>query len=91
MERYHQYEAVANLLKKLSHPVRICIVLGLHRQGQVNVNAMICELNMPQSTVSTHLSILREAGVVETVRQGSEVYYRLADSRWVEIFKILEV
>ncbi|MFB0959214.1 Biofilm growth-associated repressor [bioreactor metagenome] len=88
---FHEYEDTAALLKSIAHPVRICIIMGLERKGYCNVTDMKCGLDLPQSTVSTHLGILRDAGVVETLRKGTEIYYQLKDQRIIEILHTLGV
>lgn len=90
-KQFHQYEESAALLKSIAHPVRICIIMGLHRVKLCNVTDMRCGLDLPQSTVSTHLSILRDMGIVETLRKGTEIYYQLKDQRIVDILNTLGV
>lgn len=82
---YHRYEETAALLKSIAHPVRICIIMNLNRKKECNVTTMKCGLDLPQSTISTHLAVLREIGVVETVRKGTEIYYRLRDKQIVQL------
>lgn len=82
---FHRYEETAALLKSIAHPVRICIIMNLSRKKQCNVTTMQCGLDMPQSTVSTHLSVLRDIGVVETVRKGTEIYYQLKNEQIVQL------
>lgn len=88
---YTQYESAAALIKSISHPVRICIIMGLARKGLCNVTDMKCGLDLPQSTVSTHLSILREMEIVETVRKGTEIYYQMKDERIIKMLNTLGV
>lgn len=88
---FERYNKAAALLKSVSHPVRICIIMGLQQKGLCNVTDMRCGLELPQSTVSTHLSILRDMGIVDTLRKGTEIYYQLKDERIVEILKLLGV
>ncbi|MEW4369672.1 ArsR/SmtB family transcription factor [Paenibacillus kandeliae] len=83
------FDEPANLLKALSHPVRLCIVRGLIRKKKCNVSYMQECLDMPQSTVSQHLQKLRNAGIVATERSGLEVNYVLADERIGPIVHIL--
>ncbi|MBT2770911.1 winged helix-turn-helix transcriptional regulator [Halomonas sp. ISL-60] len=83
-----QFDEPANLLKSLSHPIRLCIVRGLMRKKKCNVSYMQECLNLPQSTVSQHLQKLRSAGIVATERNGLEVYYVLADQRIEQIITI---
>lgn len=77
----NQFDEPANLLKALSHPIRLCIVRGLMRKKKCNVSYMQECLDIPQSTISQHLQKLRSAGVVTTERKGLEVNYILADQR----------
>lgn len=86
---YQRYEDAAAYIKGISHPVRICIIMGLNRKKLCNVTDMKCQLDLPQSTVSTHLAVLREIGVVEPIRQGTEMFYQLKDDKAVQILNLL--
>ncbi|UQZ33421.1 transcriptional regulator [Paenibacillus sp. PK3_47] len=83
------FDEHANLLKALSHPIRLCIVRGLMRKKKCNVSYMQECLDLPQSTVSQHLQKLRSAGIVATERNGLEVNYVIADQRIEGIITIL--
>lgn len=85
----NKFEEPANLLKALSHPVRLCIVRGLMRKKKCNVSYMQECLELPQSTVSQHLQKLRGAGIVKTERSGLEVNYILADERVARLITVL--
>ncbi len=65
----------ADLLKVISHPVRLCIIKGLLNDPGCNVGKIQGCLNMPQSTVSQHLAKLKSAEIVTGVRNGLEVRY----------------
>lgn len=84
-----KYNDVAELLKVLAHPVRLCIVKGLLGKGKCNVTYMQGCLDMPQSTVSQHLQKLRTAGIIEGERSGLEINYRVCDERVEKIIDIL--
>ena len=73
----------AEMLKALSHPVRLCIARGLLQSGGCNVAHMQQCLEAPQSTISQHLAKMRAVGIIEGERNGLEVVYRLK-SRAVE-------
>ena len=79
----------AEILKAIAHPVRLCIVRRLWREGSCNVTAMQGCLDMPQSTVSQHLGKLRQAGIIEGEHRGLEVFYSLKDERIRRIMPIL--
>jgi len=72
-----KYEARAAIVKALAHPARLMIVDELTEHGQ----RCVCELTelvgTDLSTVSRHLSVLRNAGIVESEKRGTTVYYRL--------------
>lgn len=89
--RFDQYKKVSTYIKAISHPVRICIIMGLNRKKLCNVTDMKCQLDLPQSTVSTHLGVLRELDIIEPVRDGTEIFYKLHDQRAVQVLKILGV
>ncbi|AYE34918.1 ArsR/SmtB family transcription factor [Clostridium septicum] len=84
---YKQFEEVAEFLKVLAHPVRLCIVKGLLEKGCCNVSSMQNCMEMPQSTISQHLQKLRSVGIIKGERNGLEIVYKIADSR---VEKILE-
>jgi len=69
-------EAKANVLKALGHPTRLWMAEQL-----INGEKCVCELaetiDANFSTISKHLSVLKNAGVVEDEKRGKMVYYRL--------------
>jgi ArsR family transcriptional regulator, arsenate/arsenite/antimonite-responsive transcriptional repressor len=68
---------LAARFKALGDPARIAIVNRLAGAGEVCVCAFVDDLGLSQPTVSHHLRILREAGLVEASRRGTWAYYRL--------------
>ena len=70
---------VMETFRALSDPVRIKLVLLLMRDVR-NVGELVEALGLPQSTVSRHLAILRNAKIVATRRDRTTIYYRLADA-----------
>mgnify|MGYP003506397944 FL=1 len=85
----NKYNEIAEVLKALAHPVRLCIVRGLIEKGGCNVCHMQECLGMPQSTTSQHLQKLRSAGIISGQRKGLEVTYKVCDQRVVELIKVL--
>jgi len=73
----HAKEVLAGM-KALSDETRIRIVNVLSN-GAFHVNEIVQILNMGQSRVSRHLKILLDAGILESQREGSLVYYRHAN------------
>ncbi len=87
MEDLTKYSEKAELLKVLAHPVRLCIVKGLMKQ-ECNVTHMQECLELPQSTVSQHLSVLRSRGIIKGTRIGLEVKYSIANE---EVKKLIDL
>lgn len=82
-------EEKAELLKALGHPIRLCIIKGLLEEGENNVSFMQSCLDVPQSTLSQHLGKLRALGIIEGLRKGTEVYYRVTNEEAIKIVKAL--
>lgn len=74
----------ANICKALGDPKRIQI-LYLLAEAPRNVTALAEALGAPQPTVSRHLTILRERGLVSTERDGTNIQYSVADSVIISI------
>jgi len=83
------YEKDSKLLKALGHPIRLRIVKGLLNR-ECNVNKMVKALKLPQSTVSQHLGVLKNTGIVQIRKDGVRICYRIDDTRIVGLIKILE-
>ncbi len=86
---YKQYEDVAEFLKVLAHPVRLCIVKNLLEKGSCNVTNMHSCLGMPQSTISQHLQKLKSIGIIKGERNGLEISYEVVDKRAEKIINAL--
>jgi len=82
---YMKYNEIADILKVLAHPIRLCIVKSILDQGECNVSHMHTCLSIPQSTVSQHLQKLRYAGVIEGNRKGLNVNYKIRSERIIKL------
>lgn len=70
------YEVRARVIKAMAHPTRLFIVDNL-AEGDLCVNDLTKKIGADMSTVSKHLSILKNAGIVQTRKKGTQVYYNL--------------
>jgi len=70
----------ADICKTLADAKRLMILHEL-RDGEASVGQLVSSLGLPQSNVSQHLAILRERGIVTTRREGTTVYYSLANPK----------
>lgn len=85
MERY------AEIFKALAHPIRLTIVCGLLKKHECNVSIMVEKLGIAQPTVSQHLNILKNAGIISGYKKGTQVCYRVTDEKTEKIIKALEM
>lgn len=77
------YALQASLLKTLASPRRLEIVHLLGDSGPLEVRRIAERFGMSQPAVSQHLAAMRQAGLVESVRDGREVRYQLVDPELV--------
>jgi ArsR family transcriptional regulator len=70
------YTAKAAVLKALAHPTRLWMAEQL-AQGERCVCEFVDAIGADFSTVSKHLSVLKQNGIVEDEKRGKQVYYRL--------------
>ena len=75
----HADEAVA-VLKAMGSPNRLLLLCQLV-DGERSVNELAEALDLAQSVVSQHLSLLRRDGVVTGRREGQSIYYAISDER----------
>jgi DNA-binding transcriptional ArsR family regulator len=73
---------LAATFRALGHECRIRIVeeLAHGARGELDVHSLVEILEVPQPTVSQHLSVLRHAGLVKQRKTGRSVYYSLTSS-----------
>lgn len=78
----------ANICQALGDPKRIQILYALDERP-LHVTALAEALNTPQPTISRHLRILRQRGLVLPQREGAAVVYHLAESRLIDILDVM--
>jgi DNA-binding transcriptional ArsR family regulator len=84
-----KFEARARIIKAMAHPTRLFIVDELSRKERC-----VCELTemvgVDMSTMSKHLSQLKESGIVQDEKRGSQVYYTLRCPCLTNFFNCVE-
>ncbi len=78
------FVSVARYFSLLSDPTRLRILHSICQTEQ-SVTAIVAATGATQTTVSRHLGLLHQAGVVSRRRERSLVYYGVADAMFVEI------
>ena len=82
-------EALAARFKALADPTRVAIVNRLAAADEVCVCDFVAALDLTQPTVSHHLKVLRDAGLVESSRRGTWAFYRLVPEAVTELRQTL--
>ena len=82
---------LAQVFKALGDPVRIRLVslIGAHQGGEVCVCDLTTAFDLTQPTISHHLKILRSAGIIDSERRGTWVYYRLVPAALDRVAAVL--
>jgi DNA-binding transcriptional ArsR family regulator len=72
-----EVERAANMIKAISHPMRLAILGYLGEGKKMNVTEIHHLLNIEQSTASHHLGILKDKGILSSIRKGKHTLYYL--------------
>ena len=80
-------EAELSSFKALANEKRLAIVHAL-REGELCACELESVLDAPQSTVASHLRKLRDAGIVNTRKEGKWTYYRIADTASLQLLDL---
>jgi DNA-binding transcriptional ArsR family regulator len=79
---------VVERLSALADPTRIKLLLLLKR-GPSNVNALTSELAISQASVSKHLAILKNVGIVTAERKGTQSIYQIHDPTIFDLCRLV--
>jgi ArsR family transcriptional regulator, arsenate/arsenite/antimonite-responsive transcriptional repressor len=82
---------LAQVFKALGDPVRLRLVsmIGARDGGEVCVCDLTSAFDLTQPTISHHLRVLREAGLIDSERRGTWVYYRLVPAALERMAELL--
>jgi DNA-binding transcriptional ArsR family regulator len=81
-----RYAAVG---RALADPKRLCVLESL-AAGELSVGDLSTKVGCQVPNMSQHLAVLRSAGLVQSRREGSTVFYRLADVRVLEAYRLIQ-
>ena len=87
-----QAEGLAAAFKALADPVRLRLLslIASHAGGEACVCDLTGEFDVSQPTISHHLKVLREAGLLSSERRASWVYYRVRPGALAALGQLLE-
>lgn len=83
------YENMSHILKALAHPVRLQMV-QLLLDNECCVNNLCNILNIPQSTSSQHLGVLRNSGIIYPTKKGTRTCYVVKNNEAIRILGIMK-
>lgn len=89
MKQNIQY--LSEIFKALSNNIRLKIVIGLLEKSECNVNLVAEKLGISQPNVSQHLTILKNAGIIEGYRKGTQICYKVVDKQTEKIINLLNI
>ena len=78
--RMEVFRLQAEICKTMADVKRLMIIHEL-RDGEKSVGQLVSEMGVPQSNVSQHLALLRERDIVSTRREGTSIFYSLANPK----------
>ncbi len=81
-------ERASRSLKAMSHPLRLKILCTLG-EDEVSVHDIVSRVGSSQSNISQHLAILRDKGILDARKEANRVYYRVADSRTLQLIGMM--
>jgi ArsR family transcriptional regulator, cadmium/lead-responsive transcriptional repressor len=81
---------LAKLLDGFANPVRLSVLLLLSRSGEMSVGELVEAIGVSQPRVSDHLRCLAWCGYVRARREGSNVFYSIADERVLGVLELGE-
>jgi ArsR family transcriptional regulator len=84
-----RYASRVRILKALAHPTRLFLVEELAERER-SVRDLTDRIGDDMSTVSKHLAVLREAGVLSSERRGQQIFYQLRVPCVLDVFACVE-
>jgi ArsR family transcriptional regulator, virulence genes transcriptional regulator len=72
------FEMQCDICKALGHPLRLAIVERL-KERETAASDLIAELEISKANLSKHIALLAHGGIVESRREGRQLFYRLTD------------
>lgn len=79
----------AVIARALSDPKRLCVLETL-ASGERSVSELSRDVGCQVPNMSQHLGVLRSAGLVTTRREGTTVFYSLADPRVIDAYRLIQ-
>jgi|TARA_B110000977_G_scaffold201489_1_gene296383 DNA-binding transcriptional ArsR family regulator len=79
-----QDNSLASIAKALAHPARMAILKHLIKQNSCICGDLVLEIGLAQPTISQHLSVLKQTGLIKGNISGTSVCYCIDTEAWQE-------
>ncbi|PGZ54813.1 ArsR family transcriptional regulator [Bacillus anthracis] len=89
MNVFYTYRQQAEIFKKIGHPVRLGILQQLIKRGNCSVTELCDLLELPQSTISQHLWVLKSLHIVDCKNEGKMKIYKACHEGVIRIVTLL--
>jgi len=83
-------QKMAEILKAISHPLRLEVLELLEEKQPQSVTEILQQIDVEQSLLSHHLVKLKDKGILDSFRDGRNIYYSLAFKEITKIFDCME-
>lgn len=84
-----QHLQIAEIAKVLSHPARVAILEHIAKQQDCICSDLVEEIGLSQPTISQHLQVIRNAGLLQGTFEGKRLCYCLSAERFAEFQALL--
>ncbi len=84
------FEAAARYFSVLAEPARLKILHAVCAEEK-SVNSIIAATGMAQANASRHLGLMYQAGLLSRRREGTQVFYKVADRMFIELCRTVSV
>ncbi|NQT66840.1 MAG: winged helix-turn-helix transcriptional regulator [Actinobacteria bacterium] len=88
MRKESFYHLHSDICKTIANPRRLAIIDMIHK-GEMTVSTLVKKIGISQANLSQHLAILRSKGVVQTRREGNNIYYSIANPKIIAAFDLI--
>ena len=83
------FDRMAAVFRILAEASRLAILYCLMEGGEMSVGQIVRATGRNQATVSKHLKLMAEVGLLARRKQGLQVFYRLQDPVWEKVFRLM--
>lgn len=88
--KFNEAQIQSNIIKSLAHPVRLMIVDALSKVKEANFMKVYELFELDKSTVSKHLTILKQSGIISARKKGTDMIFKLETPCIMKFFECVQ-